>query len=107
MLQELHRLAAGGPLEAPPSAPEAEPGSAAVAVAGAEAAAMQEAVAKAAEPGSQGVLRNLDTVLAAVRSSGVEVTSFCITSFACLEHGAAGLVSVTEPGGYDMLQRLR
>lgn len=75
MLQELHRLAAGGPLEAPPSAPEAETSSAAVAVTRAEAAAMQEAVGKAAEPGSQGVLRNLDAILDAVRSGGVEVTS--------------------------------
>lgn len=74
MLQELHRLAAGGPLEAPPSAPEAESVSAAVAVMGAEAAAMQEAVGKAAEPGSHGVLRNLDAVLEAVRSGGTEVT---------------------------------
>ena len=96
VLQELHRLAAGGPLEAPPSAPEAEAGSAAVAVAGAEAAAMQEAVGKAAEPGSHGVLRSLDAVLEAVRSGGTEVRSPLVMSLACLEHGAAG--PVIEPG---------
>ncbi|KAK9839615.1 hypothetical protein WJX81_001019 [Elliptochloris bilobata] len=88
VLQELHRLAAGEPPEASPSA-AAGPRSEAVAVTGAEAAAMLEAVRKGAEPGSRGILRHLNAVLAAVRGGGVEAGRRAIRQLLTLPRAAA------------------